>query len=199
MSVRNIVVNFLKCFDELKSENILSDKSLKEYWSYNIHSYLQYCLIMAANHEGFKGIPEYKLRLSKPIDKHGVDQRFRSRRIRYMRTITVDVGFLKENKLVGIGEIYTPDEIHGSLPSEELEKEWITPYNKLTHIAEYEGDIEFIILIIGLWTLPSWKDAKRKTLQEWFKCWERLVELISNKKQAEAIFIEALNRIKTKQ
>ena len=199
MITKGITIGFLECFYELKSEGVLSDSSLREYWNYNVHSYLQYCLIMGAHHEGFRGTPEHKLRLSKPIDKYHIDPRLRNRKTRYMRTIRVDVGFLKGGKLIGIGEIYTPDEIHGCLPSKKLDGAWVTPYDKLVHIARYEEDIKFIILIIGLWTLPPWKDARKKTLQEWHEYWERLVEQISNKKHLVAVYIEELNKVTTPQ
>jgi len=193
--VKNIVMGFLKCLDELKNENLLSDNSLRKYPDYSVHSYFQYCLIISAHHGGLRGIPEYKLRLSKPIDKYLIDSRLKNRKIKYMRSIKVDVGFLKEGKLVGIGEIYTPDEIHGCLPSKELEKPWITPYDKLVHIAKYEDNVKFIVLVVGLWTLPLWRDAKKKTLQEWYECWKRLVELILSKKEVAVMYIKGLGKI----
>ncbi|GEM_PF-6298462 len=49
-------------------------------------------------------MPEYKLRLIKPIDKYLVDSRLGSKKSRYMRTIRVDVGFIKEGKLPVIGK-----------------------------------------------------------------------------------------------
>jgi len=197
LSARNIVTNFLRCVDELKEEGILTNESLKEYQDHNIHSYLQYCLIMGAYHGGFRGIPEYKLKLSKPLDKHQIDSRLKSKRIRYTRTIRVDVGFLKERELVGIGEIYTPDEIHGCLPSTKLQDAWVTPHDKLVHIVKHEESIKFLILVIGLWTLPPWKDARKKTPQEWYKHWKTLVKQISGKKNTIAIYIKGLNDIET--
>jgi len=197
MVIKNMVNGFLKCFDELKSEGLISHRSLKKYWIYNVHSYLQYCLVMSGHREGFRGVPEYKLRLAKPIDRYLIDSRLRNRRIRYMKTIRVDIGFLKGGKLVGVGEVYTPDEIHGCLPTRELDEAWITPYHKLMHIAEHEEDIELIILVVGLWTLPSWRDARRKTPQEWRRDWEKLINRLSSKKQVGAVYIEELDKVES--
>ena len=194
---KDIIAGLLSCINELKNEGIWSNLSLMKYSDYNIHGFLQYCLIRGAQNANLMGIPEYRIRLSKPIDKSSVDPRFRKGRRRRIRTIRVDVGFLKEGKPIGVGEVYTPDEIHGCLPSNLLEDPWIAPCNKLTHIAKHEKNIEFILLVIGLWTLPSWKDAKKKTPQEWHKCWKKLVRQLSRYKQVAAVYIKGLNNIET--
>ncbi len=189
---------FLECLDDLKSRGILSKGSLEKYSDYNIHSYLQYCLIKATRNTHLIGVPEYKIRLSEPIDKKNIDPRLKVGKIRYIRTIRADVGFIKEGKLVGIGEVYTPDEIHGCLPSKELIGPWITPYNKLAHITRYEKDIDFIVLIIGVWKRSAWKDAKERTLQEWYQCWNCLVKRLSKCKQLVSIYIKGLDNINIK-
>lgn len=71
------------------------------------------------------------------------------------------MGFFDNNRLIGIGEVYTLDEIHGCMPSYKLETPWITPYHKLLHIADTEEHIKFTIIVVGAWKLPPWRDAKR--------------------------------------
>lgn len=189
---------FLECLDDLKSRGILSKESLEKYSDYNIHSYLQYCLIKATRNTNLIGVPEYKIRLSEPIDKKNIDPRLKLGKIKYIRTIRADVGFIKEGKLKGIGEVYTPDEIHGCLPSIKLIGPWITPYNKLIHMAKYENDkndIEFMVLVIGLWILPQWEDAKRRKLSRWDECWKCLARRLSEHKRVMAIYIKELDNI----
>ena len=197
MVIENIITGFHSCLDKLKNKGVISSNSLMRYWDYNVHSYLQYCFIEAAENAGLMGIPEYKLRLSKPIDKHDVDPRLKDRKTRYIRTIRVDVGFLEKGRLVGIGEVYTPDEIHGCLSSKQLEDPWVTPYNKLIHIVKHEKDIESIILAVGLWTLPQWKDAKKKTLQGWYRCWKEVVKHLSRYKRVAVAYIKDLDDVET--
>lgn len=198
MFARNIITQFSLHLNRLVNKNVLSSTSLMRYWDYNVHSYLQYCLIKAAEDAGLMGIPEYRLRLSKPIDKYSVDSRLKNKRIRFLKTIRVDVGFLEGSRLIGIGEVYTPDEIHGCLPSEQLESPWITPYDKLLHMARYEKGVEFIVLIVGLWMVSGWRDARRRTPLEWYECWKNAVEQLSTYKQVAAVYIKGLDDIETK-
>ena len=204
--LNNMVDCFLECLDDLKNRGILSKESLEKYSDYNIHSYLQYCLIKATRNTHLIGVPEYKIRLSEPIDKKNIDPRLKVGKIRYVRTIRADVGFIKEGKLVGIGEVYTPDEIHGCLPSIKLIGPWITPYNKLIHMAmhennkqrhmaKYKNNIKFMVLVIGLWILPQWEDAKRRKLSRWDECWKCLARRLSEHKRVMAIYIKGLDDI----
>ncbi len=74
----------------------MSKESLEKYSGYNIHSYLQYYLIKATRNTHLIGIPEYKIKLSEPIDKKNIDPRLKVGKIRYIRTIRADVGFIKQ-------------------------------------------------------------------------------------------------------
>jgi len=194
--VKSIVRSFVKTFDDLKDKGLITSETLDRYWDFNIHSILQYSLILAARESNIIALPEYRLRLSKPIDKQTIDSRLKAKQ-RYMRTLRVDVGFLISSKLVGVGEVYTPDEIHGCLPSSELEEPWITPYHKLIHIVEYERNLKFLIIVVGLWKISSWKDAKKRSLNDWSTCWQGLINRLAKRITIGVIFVNSLNNLTT--
>ncbi len=100
--VKNIVQNFVKGFNNFVNKGIISSEALDKYWDFNVHSILQYCLIVAAMKSNVVAIPEYRLRFSEPIDKQAIDSRLKSKQ-QYIRTLRVDVGFLVDSRLIGVG------------------------------------------------------------------------------------------------
>lgn len=191
-----IISNFIKIFNRFRDEGLITSHSLTKYWDFNIHSILQYLIISAGIESNIIALPEYRFRLSKPIDKQSIDPRLRVKR-RYMRTLRADVGFLINGELAGIGEIYTPDEIHGCLPSTALEEPWITPYHKLLHLVDHEKNLDFVVLVVGIWRVSEWKDARRRSLDEWFACWNNLIYELGKKKKLSAVLIRNLDTLIT--
>ena len=160
-------------FDHLKRLNFISEQSLSRYQDFGVHSIIQYCIIKAGMALGLIAIPEYKIKLKKgPIDKHGIDERFRGRKIRFQRQVRVDVAFARNGQIIGLSEIFTPDEIHGVLRSRELEEPWVTPRHKLEHVVdELKNSLKFMIIVNMFNVLPPWRDARRYTTGEWKMKW----------------------------
>ena len=50
---------------------MLDEDKLRKYDKTNVYSILQYCLLKV-DELGLLGIPEFKIRLDKPIDKHAI-------------------------------------------------------------------------------------------------------------------------------
>jgi hypothetical protein len=107
-ALREIV---LRNINFVAEKNLLDDDKLRKYDKTNVHSILQYCLLKV-DELGLLGIPEFKIRLDKPIDKHAILEDYKGK-TRNQWTIRVDVAYLKDSKVVGFGEVVTPDEIHG--------------------------------------------------------------------------------------
>jgi len=107
-ALREIV---LRNINFVAEKNLLDDDKLRKYDKTNVHSILQYCLLKV-DELGLLGIPEFKIRVNTPIDKKALIENYK-RKTRYQRVIRVDVAYLKDSKVVGFGEVVTPDEIHG--------------------------------------------------------------------------------------
>jgi len=192
--LRSLVERFTACFEELKRLGLVSERALAKYPESNVHSFLQYCLLTAGIALGFLSVPEYRIRLRRPIDRAAVDPRLVKGKAKRFQTVKVDVAFLQNGRLVGVGEVYTPDEIHGCLESGELETPWLTPRHKLPHLARYEG-VEFIAAAVGLWGLPQWRDARRRSLEEWYACWVKLLDEVAREKAVGAVLIRGVDRV----
>ena len=149
-------------------KNLLDDDKLRKYDKTNVHSILQYCLLKV-DELGLLGIPEFKIKPGKPIDKHAIIEDYKGKN-RYQRTIRVDVAYLKDSKVVGFGEVVTPDEIHGVPTPKKPKLQWIAPSHKIDHLAK-EIKPEFIILLQVTIKHPSWEEAKLYTLDEWEEHW----------------------------
>lgn len=183
-------------------------RSYKETVRINLHSWLQYIMIKAGIDCNFHAIPEYKIRLDKPLKGIG--------RKRATRLYRADVGFIKfggggmrmRPEVLGIGEVYTMDEAHGAYKSEDLHSmtggkdTWLTPASKLPYVVEskefYEFKERFIVIMTVLpenaSDIPPW-DAL-KSVQEYDKNfyrafsskWKELVDEL-RKKSADAHLI----------
>lgn len=192
--------NFISEFNNLKNLNLINEEALTKYHEYNVHSILQYCLIKASLSANFIPIPEYKIKLSQPLDKYEIDERFKDRAkdreksIRYQHKITVDVALIKDSRVKGFCEIYTPDEIHGVLPSRELSGPWITPRHKLQYLVRYMN-FDFCIVVNLFTALPSWPDAKKYSLDEWRKLWKEFVIELSKNVNVLHVMINSINDV----
>jgi hypothetical protein len=57
--------------DFVIKQELLDDDKLAKYDKSNVHSVLQYCLLRVEG-LGLLALPEFKIRLRKPIDKHEI-------------------------------------------------------------------------------------------------------------------------------
>ena len=120
----------------------------------NLHGWLQYALIKAADVLGLAGIPEARVKLGEPLNPEeflpGRDGRRRWQK-------RVDVGFFLRGRFLGFGECFTLDEFHGCISTRELvdlldrcarekridpekvvdvRKMWIAPRDTIIHMVE---------------------------------------------------------------
>jgi hypothetical protein len=124
-------------------------------------------MIKSGEQEGLFAIPEIKLRFTKPISpkEYGVTTKKRKRHFS-----KVDIAFYDNSKnLLGVSEIFTIDEAHGSLPSKKLADKgyyWLTPRDSLIHMIQYiSPKPKFIILVTTLLKRASripWKTKIKK-------------------------------------
>ncbi|MEM3665223.1 MAG: hypothetical protein QXK32_11790 [Candidatus Jordarchaeales archaeon] len=102
-----------------------------------------------------------------------------------MWKIAVDCAFFKGRELVGLGEVYTLDEIHGCLKSRELDGPWVTPKHKLLHLVK-KGNTHvnpnFLVIVNvfpnNLKRQLAWKDSRRCDIREWEEKWIELTRMI---------------------
>jgi hypothetical protein len=130
--------------DFVIERGLLDNDKLAKYDKSNVHSILQYCLLRVEG-LGLLALPEFKIKLRKPIDRHEILGR-PGGRARYQWTVRVDVAYLKGLEVVGIGEVITPDEIHGVPGSEVSGSPWITPGHKIEHLVR-DRRPEFLIVL----------------------------------------------------
>jgi len=141
----------------------------------SLHSLLQFALIKAGIECGFIAVPEYKVQLTKAIDKKELDSRLRGKNKQWK--LKADVAFMEKSEIRGLGEICTLDEIHGCQPSNKLREPWVTPHDKLLHLLNYSRDkINFLILVNifpeNFDVKIPWKDSKLHSIAEWKEMWK---------------------------
>jgi hypothetical protein len=192
-ALREIV---LRNINFVAEKNLLDDDKLRKYDKTNVHSILQYCLLKV-DELGLLGIPEFKIRLDKPIDKHAILEDYKGK-TRNQWTIRVDVAYLKDSKVVGFGEVVTPDEIHGVPTPKKPKLPWIAPSHKIEHLAR-EIKPEFITLLQVTIKHPSWEDAKLYTLDEWEEHWKNFMRKTceDNKIKCLHILMRSVKNIKS--
>lgn len=174
-----ILENFYSTLLVLAKNRIIIKKDIISYSStakHNLHSLLQYCLVIGAHRSGLMGIPEFKVRLSKPLSPCDCDGRFKKGRLKHQ--FRVDVAFFKQSKYIGFGEVYTLDELHGCLRSIELKHAWVSPYHKLLHLAEHSNSnfcpkIAILVNVIPKELKPYWHEAKDSRI-DYLNRWKKL-------------------------
>jgi hypothetical protein len=188
MYVEVLCKNIQRNIDHIIDKGLLSNDGLRKYFDYNVHSILQYCLIRVD--VDLYPIPEYKVKLKVPIDRFKIDERFKQKKKkRYQKFIKVDVAYLKNSNILGVGEVFTPDEIHGVLKSEELPGgPWITPRHKIEHLITHNKP-RFLIVVNVISTYPPWRDVKQRPLDEWEEAWIRFIEDVCKQQNVECSHI----------
>jgi hypothetical protein len=172
--------------DFVIKQKLLDDDKLKKYDKANVHSILQYCLLRVER-LGLLALPEFKIRLRKPIDKHEVLGEPRGR-TRYQRFVRVDVAYLGGSEVVGIGEVITPDEIHG-VPSPKMPRPtWITLSYKIEHLVR-DRRPKFLIVLNVVNRLPPWGGARLHTLEEWEGLWKDFVRRVCEREKIECLHV----------
>ncbi|MFB3889564.1 MAG: hypothetical protein ACE14S_08735 [Candidatus Bathyarchaeia archaeon] len=151
----------------------------------NLHSILQYALIHAGINCGFVAVPEYKVSLKEGIDPEALDIRFHGKRKQWQ--LKADVAFLKGPVVVGLGEIYTLDEIHGCQSSSKMITPWITPRDKLLHLTSFSKKKQQFLILVNVFPeetrterLP-WKDCRTHSIKEWKNLWKELADELNAK------------------
>jgi hypothetical protein len=176
----------------LINQGLLDDNVLKYYSKFNTHSIFQYALIKAGIDLGYFSIPEFKVRFNEPINKLEVDERFKQviqgKKAKNMRHRRVDVAYFKDKQFFGIGEIYTPDEIHEIQSPKEFPSPHITVRYRIEHTIK-ETNPKFIIVINIISTLPQWKESKKYTLIEWENKWKEFIKKIHYEYNTECLHI----------
>jgi hypothetical protein len=203
MVVRCIVNQIKSIFDRSLKGKLIDEKDVENYASASrksLHSMLQYALIHAGINCGCIAIPEYKVHFKEPLDKKSLG--IISKRL--MHQMSADVAFIREQEFQGIGEVYTLDEIHGCIPSKELEEPWLTPYEKLHWaIGHSEKEIKFLILVnvcpenLKKERLP-WKDQRKRSIKEWKNLWEKLAKELSNRAKVGHVILSEDENIQSK-
>lgn len=116
----------------------------------NLHSWLQYALIRAAERLGLLAAPEVKVLFSEPLNPEKILPGKKGRK-RWLKK--VDVGFfVLPKRFIGFGECHTLDEFHGCLSTIELyelinklaghpvydvKRMWITPRDTVMHMVKH--------------------------------------------------------------
>jgi hypothetical protein len=169
------------------SKGLLDDEELWNYDKSDVHSVLQYCLIRIEDLD-IVPLPEYKTRFRDPIDKVNIDKRFEGKKSRRVWFTKVDVTYLKNSNVIGVGEVFTPDEIHGVLPSTELSGPRVSPRHRIEHLVEHLK-ISFIIIVNVVNRLPPWKEARRHSVEVWESKWKDFVKDICTRHKIQCLHI----------
>lgn len=111
--LEKIVDYFCNVYDELKKEGIISDRDLSDPAIGNLHSWLQYALVLAGEQTGFRSPQEIKIHFEKPLC-----QRVYGTNKKKIVSSRVDNAFYKNSRLVGFGEVNTINDANVFLPTE---------------------------------------------------------------------------------
>jgi len=171
--------------DFVIKQGLLDDGKLARYDKFNVHSILQYCLLRVEG-LGLLALPEFKIKLRKPIDRHEILGRPEG--ARYQWTVRVDVAYLKGLEVVGIGEVITPDEIHGVPEPEVLGPPWITPGHKIKHLVR-DRRLEFLIVLNVMNRYPPWEVARKRTLEQWEELWKNFIRSVCEQGKIECLHV----------
>jgi len=162
---------FVESYNQLVESRLISPVTITDYAKAShtsLHSLLNYALIRAGMQSNYFAFPEYKLRLKVPL---------MTPKGRHQHFIQVDTAYFKGDRLEGVGEVFTLDELHGCVPSGHFAEKWQTPYDKLNHIARHFPGIFLVIVnVIPSWAkMPSWPGLKDRSLEQWKQGWEQLI------------------------
>jgi len=174
---RALSLRVVEEIERLLASGMISRRALRDYHAMakeNLHSWLQYALIRAAEHLGLLAAPEVKVPFREPLDP-GEILPGKNGRKRWMKK--VDVGFfMLPKKFIGFGECYTLDEFHACLPTRELlelfnetagyraygiERMWINPRDTVMHLVDYAEAGWRPSIAVLLVVLPEREDRVR--------------------------------------
>jgi hypothetical protein len=157
---------FREEFCEAVNYGLIRDKTITS-WKIaseeNLHSKIQYVLIKAGEKAGFISIPEVKIK-QEPTN-YGMGNKKQSR-------YKTDVAFFsRENRLIGISEIFTIDMLAHILPIEKLKEKYpeidfVTSATKILYLLEHSfvhiDNILFVfVLPRNAINLPSYPDFRK--------------------------------------
>ena len=153
VSGKALALEAARIMGQLLASGVVSREALRNYdvmVSENLHGWLQYALMKAADNLGLLAIPEARVPFDKPLKPDEVLPGRKGRR-RWLKR--VDVGFFSPAmRFLGFGECHTLDEFHGCLATGELvklvhelagreiydvEKMWISPRDVIMHMVRY--------------------------------------------------------------
>jgi len=171
VSGRALALETARIIGQLLLSGVISREALRDYdamVSENLHSWLQYALIKAADNLGLLAIPEVRVPFYRPLKPNEVLPGRKGNR-RWLKR--VDIGFFSPAKrFLGFGECHTLDEFHGCLATEELvklvhelagreiydvEKMWISPRDMIIHMVRYAREDRRPEIAVLLVVLPE--------------------------------------------
>jgi hypothetical protein len=185
-----------------KVRNVISRRAFTDYSEMcrsNVHSWLEWAVIDAGQRLGLVCVPEFKLRLSNPLNpsEFGISDRRRRHQVK------VDVAVFGEfSKFLGFVECITFDEAHECFSTRDVNFKWLTFRDRLPFtIKNLEEKPEFVILLV---VLPKsiervpWKTGKedidailerKNYFDDLGSKWRELVESIREFVDARLILI----------
>lgn len=170
-SGKALALEAARIIGQLLSSGVIPREALRNYdamVSEDLHSWLQYALMKAADNLGLLAIPEVRVPFYRPLKPDEVLPGRKGRR-RWLKR--VDIGFFSPaKKFLGFGECHTLDEFHGCLATEELvklvhelagreiydvEKMWISPRDMIIHMVRYAREDRRPEIAVLLVVLPE--------------------------------------------
>ena len=171
VSGKVLALEAARIIGQLLSSGVISREALRNYdamVSEDLHSWLQYALMKAADNLGLLAIPEVRVPFYRPLKPDEVLPGRKGKR-RWLKR--VDIGFFSPaKKFLGFGECHTLDEFHGCLATEELvklvhelagreiydvEKMWISPRDMIIHMVRYAREDRRPEIAVLLVVLPE--------------------------------------------
>jgi hypothetical protein len=95
---------------------------------------------------------------------------------------------LKGLEVVGIGEVITPDQIHGVPQPDVPGPPWITPGHKIKHLVR-DRRPEFLIVLNITNKYPPWRNVKTRTLEQWEELWKNFIRDVCEREKIECLHV----------
>jgi len=158
--LNKIVDHFCNVYDELKKEGIVSNRDLSHPAKGNLHSWLQYALVLAGEQEGFRSPTEIKIGFDPPLYQKMCGIKEPKKRA----LSRVDVAFYRNNFRFGFAEVKTINDANVFLPTKVFtsacekgvlkQNEFTVMYRDvLMHTLKHSSPKpKFVVLIV---TLPK--------------------------------------------
>jgi len=168
--LKGITNEFKSVYEKLKKEKLIKNESLNRPAGNNLHSWLQYALIMAGERNGLRAVPEIKLYFKEDLNPKKIAPEIKKTELRSFSR--VDVAFYKNSELVGIGEVHTINDSNVFLSTRRFVEKGILNFlsdrDVLMHTIQHgKNKLKFVILVV---TLP-----KRASRVPWRKDMEQVM------------------------